>query len=148
MKLLIECSLLILPELIYALWNGRKGIKHPAVLQTLWVANIMMIVAIGVSTYEYFTAYPGSWNHLRWVTIKCLAVAITGYGLLFPLAFNWMWYSKFDSSHRMTKTQYILDHLSPTAIPDKYFLKYRIHWGVRLGLYLGLFVGSVLWFAL
>jgi hypothetical protein len=144
MKLLLECSALILPALIYAIRDDRRGDVHP---NKDWVFTfmIMELACIGVSTFEYFSAYPGSWTHLRWINIKCLCVSVSSFGLFFPLLFNWAWYR--NSAKNMSRLKYSFTHLSPSAWPDKLFIKFKFSWWVRLCIYLTLFITSVIWFA-
>jgi hypothetical protein len=149
MKNFIEILILIIPPVAYALWNGRNGISHPAVKQVLWVTIIMMSCAIGISTYELATQWPIKMASLRWVHIKCLAVSITGYGLFFPPLMNFVLMKvSLKNIHRVEwdDIRYCLDHLSPTAWPDRLLLKLRVHWAVRLGVYFGLFLVALIWF--
>jgi len=144
---LIEILILIIPPVAYALWNGRNGIKHPAYLQVALVTIIMMSCAICIITYELHTAWPERIQSLKWVYIKCLAVSITGMGLFFPPLMNWVLirHNKWTVKYRIIHS---LNRLSPTAWPDRLFLKYNVHWAVRLGIYLTLFTISVIWFLL
>ena len=153
MKNFIEILILIIPPVAYALWNGRNGIKHPSYLQVAVVTIIMMSCAIGISTYELLTAWPERIHSLRWVHIKCLAVSITGMGLFFPPLMNWVLGARKNifwghDGLFWDKVVHCLDKLSPTAWPDRLFLKFRVHWAVRLGVYLTLFIISVIWFTL
>jgi hypothetical protein len=145
MRLLLECSALILPALIFKQIRGRKGnVKHPDWFQAMWTVIFMMGGAIAVSTYEYYMAYPGSWEHLRLVNIKTLLIAITGHGLFFPLLMNWVLYPK--DYRREGRWLFTVDNLSPDAYPDKLFIKFKISWWLRLVIYLTLFILSVTWF--
>lgn len=154
MKLLLECSALILPALIYALWNGRKGLKHPNFEQVKNVACIMILCITGV---RFLALYKG-WEHFAanipevlWWYLKAFLVAITGYGLFFPPLMNFVLTRKnmfWNYGTFWHKVKYCLDHLSPTAWPDRWFLKFKISWWLRLAIYLTLFIGSVIWFAL
>lgn len=154
MKLLLECSLLILPALIYALWNGRNGLKHPNPEQ---VKNIAIIMILCVTCTRLLAMWYG-WvpfaktvQEVLWWYLKALLVSITGYGLFFPPLMNWV-LGRLDRMFQVMtlkgKFLYAMTRLSATAIPDKWDWYANLHWGVRLGLYLGLFVVSIIWFAL
>lgn len=141
----LEILLLIVPALVFALRDDRRGDVHP---NKDWVFTfmIMELACIAVSTFEYFSAYPGSWTHLRWINIKCLVVSITSFGLFFPILFNWAWWRKSDKT--VQRLKYSFTHLSPKAWPDRWFIKFRIGWKTRLIGYVALFVVAVTLFVL
>ncbi len=110
------------------------------------------IIAIIMDFNPPFGIIAGITNYL-----KCLSVSITGFGLIFPYAFNYRWWRKITFSNnlhvwvsqealRRDHIRYTLRHLSKTATPDKWFIKYNVHWLVRLLLYITLFTLSVIWF--
>lgn len=138
---LLEILILIVPAVVYALWNGRNGVNHPAIKQVIIVSAIIGIVQLCQFSF------PHEYSLLMYV--KGVLVSITGYALIFPYAFNWYWfnkqYSNTDLEHG-NRLSYILNHLSKTAIPDKWFIKYKISWQVRLIGYLVLFIASIVWF--
>jgi hypothetical protein len=157
MKLLLECSALILPALIYALWNGRNGLKHPNFEQVKNVACLMILCVTGVrflALYKGWEPFAINISEVLWWYLKAFLVAITGFGLFFNPLINFVLvyhnYSLWDKLKVIDwiDIKYFFEHLSPTAWPDRWFLKFKIHWAVRLAIYLTLFILSILWFAL
>jgi len=150
MKLLLECSLLILPALLFKLWRDRNGVRHP---DPEGVRNVAYIMFLSVTVVRfgalYFEIIPfaETVSEVLWWYGKAFAVAVTGYGLFFQYLINFI-LTKHSGWTLRYRIGYSFIRLNPDAIPDKWFVKFGIHWGVRLGLYLGLFVMSVWWFAL
>lgn len=150
----LEILLLIVPAVIYALWNGRNGIKHPAYDQVKTVAFVMILCVSAVrfiQIYRHGAPFVMIPQAILWWYLKAFLVAITGYGLFFPPLMNWVLTSKnmfWNYGTFWHKIKYCLDHLSPTAWPDKMFLKLKIGWKTRLIGYVALFVWAVTWFVL
>lgn len=148
----LEIALLIIPAIAYALWNGRNGVEHPNTKQVINVCLIMFWSAIGIRLFEVYILNSSSlakdWKEYLSIYSPMWAVSITGYALIFPYAFNWYWFNKTTFIRKIPalKVTYILSHLSKTAIPDRWFLKYNVHYLVRLGLYVVLFGLSLWWF--
>lgn len=145
----LEILFLIIPVTAWALWNDRNGDEHKTINDIFWEQFIMVSCSIIVRFIEF-----GSPNTLdsSIFFVKCLTVSVTGFGLIFPYAFNWYWYCK-NRVFVMTLDEklkwimyYVLTHLSGKAWPDRVFLKYNIHWAVRLAMYIVLFGVSVYWF--
>jgi len=141
---LIEVLLLVFPAVGWALYNGRNGLIHPNFNQVIIVSIIMLVGSIWPALHTR-----------EWLTIpKALAVSITGYGLFFPPLMNYVLLLTARIKFNLKKLSYrsdiiyCLDKLSPTAWPDKLFLKYRVHWIVRLVIYMVLFVLSLMFFVL
>jgi hypothetical protein len=154
MKNFLEILILIIPPVAYALWNGRNGLKHPNYRQARTVAYIMFF---SVTFVRFIALWNGSIPFAKDVSdvltwyLKAFVVSITGMGLFFPPLMNWVLTRKnmfWNYGTFWHKVKYCLDHLSPTAVPDKYFLKWGIPWQIRLAIYLTLFILSVIWFAL
>lgn len=150
----LEILLLFTPAMVYALLNGRNGLKHPNPSQVKNVAYIMFlsasVVRFGALYFELIPFAKTVYEALLWY-LKAFLVAITGYGLFFPPLMNFVLTRKnmfWNYGTFWHKVKYCLDHLSPTAWPDKFFLKYRIGWKTRLIGYVALFVCSILWFML
>jgi hypothetical protein len=153
MKLLLECSALILPALIFKLWRDRNGTSHPDADGVFKVAFIMILSVSAVRFYEIWShgaPFVTTASRILWWYLKAFLVAITGYGLLFQPLINLVRVLRWDKGLEKTLGGkghtdykkliiYCLDHLSPTAWPDK--------WKLRLCIYLVLFIGSVIWFA-
>lgn len=152
----LEILLLFTPAVIYALWNGRNGLVHPAYKQVVTVAFIMFVCVSAVRFIQIcrhgapFVMTPET---ILWWYLKAYLVAVTGYGLFFNPLMNFVLLSKglgfkYNGVKLMEIIIHCLDHLSPTAVPDKYFIKFRIGWKTRLIGYVALFVCSILWFVL
>jgi hypothetical protein len=142
---LLEILLLIIPPLAWKLWKDRNGTKHPN--HDLIYVALRMTIAVFIIRVCHFKI--DTFIDSLTLASKCYAVSITGFGLLFPYAFNFMWYQKYFSRYTILapdRWYYVLNHLSETAIPDKYFLKYNVHWTVRLGVYIALFVLALIMF--
>lgn len=155
----LEILLLFTPAVIYALWNGRNGLKHPNPSQVKTVALIMLVcvsVVRFIQICRHGAPFVMTPETILWWYLKPFLVAVTGYGLFFNPLMNAVLTIRKDIEHggRWSKTEiknfiiYCLDHLSPTAVPDKYFIKFKIGWKTRLIGYVALFVGSILWFVL
>lgn len=157
----LEIALLIIPAVLWKLWKDRNGTVHPNNEPiVVWIIMCVSTALSGLIEISYTTSIHDMINqhHYSWFLIlKCLSISITGYALIFPYAFNVMWSFKYhnynDLADKLSNTtilkdrlKYVLTHLSETAIPDKYFLKYNVHWLVRLLLYVTLFSLSLYWF--
>lgn len=147
MKYFFEILILVIPAVLFALWNGRNGLVHPNSRQVIIIGFIIIVCSFIVVVMRRDEFNGASFNGLI-SNLQCLAVSITGYGLLFPYAFNYMWFRKFfgHEVHLPIILKYIVNHLSEDAIPDKWFLKYNVHWIIRLLLYLVFFVGAIILF--
>lgn len=148
----LEILLLFTPAVLYALWNGRNGIKHPSYDQVKTVA-LIMIVCVSVvrfmQIYQHGAPFVMIPSAILWWYLKAFLVAVTGYGLFFPPLMNFVLTQKnmfWNFGTFWHKVKYCLDHLSPTAWPDRWFLKYKIGWKTRLAIYLTLFIGALTWF--
>src|SRR5690348_8119897 len=133
---LLEILILIIPAVSYALWNGRNGVKHPAYKQVITVGVIIGLCQL----FQFFFVHH---DYFLSTYLKGCLVSITGYGLFFPYMFNWIWGIKavfWSKEPFIDKLNYVLQRLSSTAIPDRYFIKYNVHWLVRLLIYVTLFV--------
>lgn len=141
----IEIILLVIAPLSYALWNGRNGIKHPAKDQVIIVGIIMLVSSFWIGVAE-----------MSWLMIvKGICVSYAGYLLFFPPLMNFVrvirWNKGLEShiwvNGEIKKTiVYCLDHLSDTAIPDKWRFYRAIPWQIRIAGYLVVFVISIIWF--
>lgn len=148
---LLEILLLIIPAIFWKLWKDRNGTVHPNydLLKAWWI--MLGFILVDRFIFHHYQHIATNYDALIFVSKHAL-VSITGYALIFPYAFNWYWYSKnrvfvMDKIDIFKfKLHYTLRQLSPTAIPDQWFLKYNIHWAVRLAIYIALFVGSLIWF--
>lgn len=139
---ILEILFLIVPVTAWALWNDRNGDDHKTSNDIIWECVIMFLCSEVIAYIEGFH-----------IAFKAMLVSITGFGLIFPYLFNWHWWNKNRMGDWMihqlyagAKKEYILTHLSKTALPDRWFLKYNISWQVRLIGYLVLFTASVIWF--
>lgn len=150
----LEILLLFTPAVIYALWNGRNGLKHPNPSQVKTVA-LIMIVCVSIVRFIQICRHGAPFvmtpETILWWYLKAFLVAVTGYGLFFNPLMNFVRFFYFNGkTFKGTNFKkliiYCLDHLSPTAVPDKYFIKFRIGWNTRLIGYVALFVGAVTWF--
>lgn len=153
MKHLIEALILVIPPVIYKLYRDRNGNSHPDPQGVLSVAVVMFIcVTLARLHYIWYEGAPFvivTTSGILWWYLKAFMVAVTGYGLMFQPLMNRVLNRKnvvFKKLILKDKLEYCFDHLSPTAIPDKWFLKYRIGWKLRLSIYLTLFIGSIVWF--
>lgn len=154
---LLEILLLVLPITAWALWNDRNGDEHKTSNDIFWECVFVIWMPILIRVFQVIVLqYPDAKSLPEWLSIylPMYAVSITGFGLIFPYAFNWMWFNKtmkyssimYKCKISRLRVNYILTHLSQTAMPDKWFIKYNVHYLVRLSLYVTLFGLSVYWF--
>lgn len=139
---LLSIILLVLPSVSLKLYRDRNGVKHPDPEGVAWVLTCWMLGFIAVA----FIQYPHeSMPHV--LLLKCLAVSFTGHGLLFTYLFNILWaYKTNPSAPFRIKQFYVLNHLSDSAIPDKWQWWRSLGPYGRLAVYLVCFVLSILWF--
>ena len=148
MKYILEIILLFGPATGYALWNGRNGLKHPNPEQVKNVACIMILCVTGVrflALYYEWVPFAKNISEVLWWYLKAYLVAITGHGLFFNPLINFVLtrHSGWTLRYRIAQS---FDRLNPDAVPDKWFIKFKIGWKLRLIGYATLFLASVLWF--
>lgn len=151
----LEILLLFTPAVLYALWNGRNGLIHPNFDQVKTVA-LIMIVCVSVvrfmQIYRHGAPFVMIPSAILWWYLKAFLVAVTGYGLFFNPLMNFvLTYKSLDFLYKvdwLIVIKFCFTNLSPTAVPDKWFIKFRIGWKTRLIGYVALFVCSILWFVL
>lgn len=124
----------------WALWNDRDGDDHRGLNDVAWEC-FFIVTCSAIITIVEFGIHQSLESAIFY--IKCLCVSFFGFALFFPYLFNWHWHNKLHDTGRL---EYILNHLSEKAIPDKWFLKYNVSWMVRLFIYCALFSLSILWF--
>ncbi len=141
---LIEILILIVPAVSWKLCKDRNGTTHPNNEPTMVL--LIMVVCVFI-----VAALPHS-HKTGLYYFECLSVSITGYALIFPYAFNFYWYSKnrifiMSITNKLKyKLYYTFNHLSDTAIPDKWKLWRSLGWFGRLLVYVVLFIISLYWF--
>lgn len=139
MKQLIEILLLVIVPTAWALYDDRKGDKHPN-KDWIGIGIIMVISSFWVGLSE-----------MLWLMmVKGLCVSYAGFLLFFPPFMNWVLIKEengvkgfINAKHKII---HCLDHLSLTAIPDKWKWYRAIPWYIRISGYLLLFVLSIIWF--
>lgn len=158
MKHFIEILLLVIPPLAFKLWRDRNGRKHP---DPNGVLNVAMVMYLSITLVRFISLVAG-WdefgknvNDVVFWYVKALAVSYTGYLLLFPPFMNFVRVLRWQKGLDKTmggKTDYskfiiyCLDHLSDTAIPDKWKWYRALGWKVRIISYFILFLASIVWF--
>jgi hypothetical protein len=138
MKQFIEILLLVIVATVWALYDDRKGDKHPN-KDWIGIGIIMVVSSIWVGLSEM------SWLMM----VKGLCVAYAGFLLFFPPMINFLLMRiSFKNLHRIELDDivYCFRHLSPTSVPDKWKWYRAIPWYVRILVYLLLFVLSIIWF--
>lgn len=151
---ILEIILLIIPAVSWKLWKDRNGVIHPAPKEVLSLMIIWSVCMFLVYMMRY--TYPQTDFHFIFL-LKCLLVSITGYALIFPYAFNYLWWRQITfynnlhifvskSTLRRDHIRYVLNHLSDTEIPDKWTWWRKCGWFGRLAIYIALFWLSLYWF--
>lgn len=154
----LEILLLFTPAVIFKLYRDRNGRKHPDVDGVLKVAFVMILCVSAVRFIQIcrhgapFVMTPET---ILWWYLKAFLVAVTGYGLFFNPLMNFvLMYKQIKRAGQnlfpMSSEDFVIvfDRLSPTAWPDRWFIKFRIGWKTRLIGYVALFVCSILWFVI
>lgn len=141
--------LLVLPSVSLKLYRDRNGRRHPDPEGVAWVLTCWMLGFIAVALIQYPHE---SMPHV--LLLKCLAVSFTGHGAIFNYAFNALWINKashsgFDRQQWFEyRVHYVLNHLSDSAVPDRWQWWRSLGPYGRLAVYLVCFVISILWFVL
>ena len=147
---LIEILILIVPAVSWKLWKDRNGTVHP----NREPITVFIIMNVCVLVCAFHLPYSGFYS-LMIALLKAFSVSITGSALIFPYLFNWHWWNKNSmSSWRVNqhwgiiraKREYILEHLSDTAIPDRWKLWRSLGWFGRLLVYVVFFMVALTWF--
>lgn len=137
---LIEILILIVPVTAWALWNDRNGDDHKKgnyndISWETWFILTSSAIVYWIEDYNWL------------IYFKSLAISITGFGLIFPYAFNWYWlYHQRSQLTGLRRFIRAMSMLSDTAIPDKWKWWRSLGWFGRLLVYVVLFTLALIWF--
>ena len=138
MKEAISIFILLFFPILYKMDKGWDGTKHPDYEQGLGVTIVWLICLFFALLIKFYI----NW----WFVLKCACVSFTGFMLIFPYLMNWRLSYRFGFTP--PRWLYILNHLSSTAVPDRWPAYRAMGWFGRMALWLTLFLLSVKWFTL
>lgn len=153
MKAAISITILLFFPILYKMVKDWKGVKHPAPGEVGELLMVMVICsgAAELPLLDYSHAHGKHWDIILF--FKYLAVSMTGFQLFFPYLFNWHWskahtdiFSLKQPYQFKYRLWYIFNHLSDTAIPDRWAAYRAMGWLGRLLLWSSLFGLSLWWF--
>lgn len=116
---------LLIPTL-YEAWNSRRGDKHPN--HDLIRVGLLSLIVSGIVII---------FNH-RVNFVQVIVLSLADFALFFPYLVNVL-QMKFIPNHKIKW----YDHLSKTAIPDKWEQWNQLNWIIRLLMVLIIFSGAI-----
>ncbi len=142
--------ILIVPPTGIKLIKDRNGIQHPDPGEA-WFVALICVASGGIACILNDSL--SLWGWFRATSVSC-----GSFWLLFPYLFNWYWWHKtikpYNTPHKIGNYTlyystyklwwYVVDHLSDTAIPDKWPVWRKIGWFGRLLVYLIIFTITVI----
>ena len=150
MKEAISIFILLFFPILYKMvkdWNGFDHRSNSEFLTTAFLIFFNSLLMAGLKMHRDGTE--------MFLLLKCIVVSITGFQLIFPYLFNLHWVNRkenqgwvIDHPKLSNKIWYIFNHLSDSAVPDKWPIYRKLGWFGRFALWLTLFLLSVKWFTL
>ncbi len=128
----IFCIVLLSSGTIFAIADDWKGDKHPN-HDLFWISIFSIVGSIVVALVNPRHSFPHD-------LLRNLVLSAAIYICIFPYAINIVMFR----NHIISNPKF-WDHLSPTAIPDKWALWKGSHWALRMS-FLILLLGFAAYF--
>lgn len=129
--------------LFYAIWDDRKGDKHPN-HDLVSIGIVMVTTALAVALFRQMHP-PWRWKEFLIDVPRGTCVELGWFLGLFNWAINWILWKRGVIQLRLGEEWY--NHFSKSAWPDKWPFWNRLHWSIRFAIQSSAFiVGLIIYF--